>query len=146
MNPAPVRSRVLVSWIVAAAVAAGLVLATGSWAGPPPTIQTARLVIDYGDGVERHYTRQPWQKGATVFDLLEAARQHPRSIDIQYRDYGSSIGRMVTRIDDLANQGGGQESRNWVYLVNDVRATSACDKREIQAGDVVVWKFDLWKP
>ena len=81
-----------------------------------------------------------------MFDLLEAARQHPRGIEVQYKDYGGSIGRMVTGIDDLANQGAGQESRNWVYLVNDDRATKACDKRKVRVPDRVVWKFDLWKP
>lgn len=146
MNQALGRSRFVTGWIVVVALAAGLVVAPGSGADPPPGAKTARLVIDYGDGVEKHYTSLAWQEGATVFDLLEAARHHPRGIEVQYKDYGGSIGRMVTRIDDLANKGAGQESRNWVYLVNDVRATKACDKLDIRAADTVVWKFDLWKP
>ncbi|MFQ5491054.1 MAG: DUF4430 domain-containing protein [Phycisphaerae bacterium] len=134
------------AWIFAGLAAAGLVFTAGSSADPPPAHKTVRMVIDYADGVEKHFTTLAWREGATVFDVMEAAGKHPRGIRVQYRDYGGSAGRLVTGIDGLANQGGGQDARNWLYQVNEVRAKRACDKQTVEAGDTVVWKFDLQKP
>ena len=110
---------------------------------PPATI---RLVIDYGDGVEKHFTRLPWQPGMTVFDGLTQAGKMPHGISLESKDYGSGVGVLITRIDDLENQRGGTDGRNWVYEVNGEKAKVSCGKRELEAGDAVRWVFDSWTP
>ena len=62
------------------------------------------LVIDYGDGVERRFTRIPHKEGMTAIDALAFADRHPRGIQIQKS--GSGAAALVTTIDDLNNQSG----------------------------------------
>ncbi len=120
-------------------LALGTGLAVAAWAGDTKTV---RLVIDYNDGAEKHFTKLPWKTGLTVLNVLEAAKAHPHGIDVEFKDYGPQAGFMVTRIDDLANEGGGREAKNWVYRVNEELATKACNKFELQADAVVRWSFE----
>ena len=66
----------------------------------PPTV---RLVIDYGDGVQKHFTKLPWKEGATVLDALQGAANHRRGIEFKHRGTGATA--FVTQIDDLKNEG-----------------------------------------
>ena len=104
--------------------------------------KTVSLIVDYNDGVEKHFTALPWKKGMTVFDVLQLARKHSHGITFEYKDYGGRLGYMITRIDDLENQGTGGEAKDWIYKVDDELAKKACNKYELQAGDVVRWTFE----
>ncbi len=134
-------------WMLALLVppAIGLLIAGAGAGEPPGASKTVRLVIDYSDGVEKHFVGLPIEPGWTVFDALQAADGHPHGIELEYKDYGPQVGYMVIRIDDLKNQGGGSEARNWVYRVNDKLATKACNRYELEAGDAVRWTFESIK-
>lgn len=119
--------------VVLAAVGPGLVGGQQSDDAPPARVQ---LIIDYGDGVEKHFTALPWHTGMTVLDALEAAQQHPRGIRFAYR--GKAATAFLTRIDDVENEGRG---RNWLYEVNQVAATTSFATCALAAGDTVLWKF-----
>lgn len=98
--------------------------------------RAVRVVIDYGDGVQKHFTRLTWKPGMTVLDALKAAAKHPRGIKIDYRGDGSTA--FLTRIDDLENEGGG---RNWLYRVNNKLADCGFGAFALKSGDAVLWKF-----
>ncbi len=95
-----------------------------------------RLVIDYGDGVQKHFTRVTWNEGMTVLDLMRAAQQHPRGITFAQRGRGPTA--FLTRIDNLENEGRG---RNWTYRINDRLADRSFAVQTVQSEDRVVWRF-----
>jgi hypothetical protein len=98
--------------------------------------ENVTVAIDYGDGVQKHFTALAWKKGMTVLAALEAAQSHPRGIRFEYR--GSGATAFLTKIDDLANEGQG---RNWMYRVNDKLASKSFGVYELSAGDSVLWSF-----
>jgi hypothetical protein len=81
-----------------------------------------RLIVDYGDGVIKTITDIPWAKGSTVLDVMNAAKSRPHGINFSYTGSGASA--FLTRIDDVANEGGGGSKKNWQLWVN----TSYADK------------------
>ena len=102
-------------------------------AAPQPTV---RLIVDYGDGVQTHYTALPWKGEMTVVDALAAAQKHPRSLKITQRGRGASA--LITAIGGLENEGRG---RNWLFSVNGKEADVGAGSYELQAGDSVLWEF-----
>jgi hypothetical protein len=100
-----------------------------------------RLVIDYGDGVQKHYTRLPWRPKMTVLDALQLAHRHARGIRLEFR--GKAATALVTQIDDLTNQGG--RGRNWIYRVNNKPGNRSCGIHPLEAGDTVLWKFETYR-
>ena len=103
----------------------------------PPTVQ---LIVDYGDGVQKHFTALPWKEGMTVFDALEAAQKHPRGIKAVYRGKGETA--FLTQIDDLENEGRG---RNWIYRVNGELAKKSFAILTLKAGDTILWFFGEYR-
>ena len=95
------------------------------------------VVIDYGDGVQKHFTSIAWKQGFTVLDAMKSAQKHPRGIRFEFKGNGSSA--MLTKIDDLSNEGRG---RNWMYRVNGKRADNSFGIRELADRDSVLWKFE----
>jgi hypothetical protein len=102
-----------------------------------------QLVIDYGDGVETHFTGLPWRDGMTVLDAMTAASKHSHGITFKQR--GSGGGALITQIGDVANEGGGRENKNWLFYVNDKQATASAGKTELGAGDVALWRFQVYE-
>jgi len=110
---------------------------------PPPAATTVRLVIDYQDGVEKHFTAIPWKAGMTVMDAMAAAKASPRGIT--YSTTGSGETAFVTQIDDLKNEGARGGKRNWTYRVNDTLADRSAAVYGLKAGDRVCWSFSTRK-
>ncbi len=110
-------------------------------AGDPAKAQspTVRLVVDYGDGVTKTIAQLPWAKGSTVLDVMNAAKNRPHGISFEYT--GSGAASFLTRIDDLANQGGGK--KNWQLWVNTSYADKSFAVYEVQPLDVVFWRFTM---
>ena len=123
--------------------AAGIILATmllaAAAAGERARAQTAtvRLVVDYGDGVIKTITALPWAKGSTVLDVMNAAKDRPHGISFSYTGSGASA--FLTRIDDVANEGGAK--KNWQLWVNTSYADKSFGVYEVQPLDVVFWRF-----
>ena len=121
----------------------GIVLATMlldiAAAGERAQAQTAtvRLVVDYGDGVIKTITGLPWAKGSTVLDVMNAAKSH----GISFSYTGSGASAFLTRIDDVANEGGGGSKKNWQLWVNTSYADKSFGVYEVQPLDVVFWRF-----
>lgn len=102
--------------------------------------KTVKLVVDYGDGVEKHFTAIAWEERMTVLGALSAAQKHAHGI--RYESKGRGATTLVTKIDDVENEGDG---RNWMYEVNGKLADKSCGIFELQAGDAVLWKFDTYR-
>ena len=129
-----------------AAIAGLLVLLVGTAkttaAEPNPAKSTkiVAVVIDYGDGVQKHFTAIEWKTGITVLDAMRTAKAHPRGIRFEYQGDGATA--LLTTIDDLKNEGKG---RNWIYRVNGKLADTSFGVRELAAGDSVLWKFEAYR-
>ncbi len=130
------RRRLLAASIALLAMGAAAACA----ADPRPA--TVRLVVDYGDGAQLHLTALPWRDGMTVIDALTAAQTHRHGVAFTHRGSGSSA--MVTKIDDVKNEGGGEKSKNWLFYVNDKPAEVGAGVFKLKAGDVVLWKFQVY--
>ena len=102
--------------------------------------ETVQLVVDYNDGVEKHFTAIAWNAGMTVMDVMLAAKKHPRGISFVHKGKGATA--LLTKIDDVENEGSG---RNWLYKVNGEPADRSIGIFELKAGDTVLWKFDKYQ-
>ena len=100
---------------------------------------SVRLVVDYGDGVIKTITDLPWAKGSTVLDVMNAAKDRPHGVTFSYTGSGASA--LLTRIDDVANEGGGGAKKNWQLWVNTSYADRSFGVYEVQPLDVVFWRF-----
>jgi hypothetical protein len=99
------------------------------------------LAIDYGDGMEKRFKRIPHAEGMTVRDALAFAGKHPRGI--KFESTGSGAAALLTQIDELANEGGG-EGKNWLFRVNRKLASKSFDAYTLAPGDVILWKFEKY--
>jgi plasmid replication initiation protein len=136
-------------WLVAAALL-GLAVSADSWAegeGSAPRGTSTRaivsLVVDYGDGVQKHFTQLEWRDGATVFDMMQAAMQHPRGIRVKYRGKGATL--LVTQIDDQSNEAGKGADRNWIYRINGQIGERSAGICTVKRGDTVLWSFEAYQ-
>ena len=98
------------------------------------------LVIDYDDGVEKHFRELPWKAGMTVLDVIQAAQRHPRGSQFVYRSEGDTA--FLTQIDDVKNEGSG---RNWIFSINGQLGKRSFAVTEVKSGDRVLWKFTQYK-
>jgi hypothetical protein len=109
----------------------------------PKQSKSIRLVIDYGDGVEKHFTAIAWKKDMTVLDAMNEAKAGPRGIAFRFTGAGATA--FLTKIDDLENEGGGAGKRNWLYWVNKDLGDKSFGAYKLEASDVVTWKFTARK-
>jgi hypothetical protein len=138
------------NWLIAAVVATAVTCLTvgsaervcaGEKTPETVTLETVTLIVDYGDGVQKRLTDVAWRDGTTVLDVLKFAQRHPRGITFSYR--GSQATALLTKIDDLENQGG--RGLNWIYQVNGKLADRSFAIFQLQAGDTILWKFDRYR-
>jgi hypothetical protein len=100
---------------------------------------TVRLTVDYGDGVAKTISDLAWSKGNTVLDAMKAATSRPHGISFSYTGSGASA--VLTKIEDVQNQGGGAGKKNWQYWVNGAYGDRSFAAFELQAQDQVLWRF-----
>lgn len=100
-----------------------------------------RLVIDFGDGVEKHFTQLQWKDKMTVLDAMQLARQHRRGIRFEHRGKGATL--LLTQIDDVKNQG--SDGRNWIYRVNEKVGDRSIAIYPLKSGDTILWKFETYR-
>ena len=112
-------------------------------AAADPEPLSVKLIIDYNDGVEKHFTAIPWKEGMTVLDAMRHAKRGSHGIDFKFT--GSNDTAFLTQIDDLKNEGGGEEKKNWILRVNKKLATESFGVLELKSKDVVRWKFEEFK-
>lgn len=111
---------------------------------PPtkPEKAVVSLTVDYGDGAQKRYPRIPWKRQMTALDATQWAAKHPRGIKVKQR--GSGQITLVTQIDDLKN-GGGSQTKNWIFRVNGKLGDKSCAVFHVQPGDRILWSFEHYK-
>ena len=100
------------------------------------------LVIDFGDGAQKRFSRIPHQDGMTALAALRFAASHPHGVT--FESTGSGSAALVTRIDDLANEAGA-DGKNWLYRVGGKLADKSCDAYVLSPGDLILWKFEKFE-
>lgn len=127
----------------AAAFAAALLVLGTAWSAGPALAEnatsTVRLTVDYGDGITKTIGNLAWAKGDTILDAMKTATARPHGISFSYTGNGTAA--MLTRIDDVQNEGGGTGKKNWQYWVNDAYGDRSFAIFELQAQDMIVWRF-----
>jgi hypothetical protein len=113
--------------------------ADGKAASGQPVARTVELVVDYGDGAQKRFSGIAWKESMTVFDVLQAAKNRPHGISLTSRGSGETL--IITKIDDLANQGGGQSDNNWIFSVDGHQGDESSGVAKVKPGDRVLWKF-----
>ena len=126
---------------VALLAAALLVVAAGAATHPAAggSEDTVRLIVDYGDGASKTVANLPWAKGNTILDAMKAATTRSHGISFSYTGSGDSA--VLTKIDDVQNEGGGAGRKNWQYWVNGAYGDRSFAVFELQAQDTIVWRF-----
>jgi uncharacterized protein DUF4430 len=125
-----------------ALLAAVLLVVATTWATCPVAAgadDTIRLIVDYGDGASKTVANLPWAKGNTILDAMKAATTRPHGISFSYTGSGDSA--VLTKIDDVQNEGGGAGRKNWQYWVNGTYGDRSFAVFELQAQDTIVWRF-----
>ncbi len=122
---------------------AGIVLsvASNSVASNSYAAEHVKLIVDYGDGVQKHFTSLAWKDGLTALGATQLADAHRRGIATKVR--GSGEIAFLTEIDGVANEGGG--GRNWVFHVNGKLGDRSCGVTSLKAGDTVLWRFQKYE-
>jgi len=126
----------------ATVLAAALLVVATAWATRPVaggSEDTVRLIVDYGDGASKTVANLPWAKGNTVLDAMKAATARPHGISFSYTGSGDSA--VLTKIDDVPNEGGSAGRKNWQYWVNGSYGDRSFAVFELQAQDTIVWRF-----
>ena len=109
-------------------------------AGQVQAAEKIRLIVDFADGVQVHFTNLKVAEKSTAIDLLKAAEKHSRGIKSTVRGSGQTA--LVTSIGKQKNEGRGRDAKNWLYYVNEQRAEIGAGVYELQPGDGIMWKFD----
>lgn len=92
-----------------------------------PSARRAQLVIEQGTTtIEQELKVQP---GDTVFDLLNES-----GIKFSYKEYEN--GALVTSISGLPNT-----SKSWMYYVNGEMPSVAVNKKMVEGGDLIKFKY-----
>jgi hypothetical protein len=126
-------------WL-ASIIAAVMLAIGGSDAASAEDAKHVTVIVDYNDGVQRHFTAISWKDGLTALDAMQAAAKHPRGIKFEFKGKGQTA--LLTKIDDLENEGKG---KNWLYRVNGKLADRSFGVFKLKAGDTVLWKFDKYR-
>ena len=109
---------------------------------PAPAKTHVLLVIDYGDGVQKHFTGIEHKPGMTAMDAILFAKSHARGIKLDSTGKGETA--FITAIDDLKNEGSGKDKKNWQFFINDEFATRGPGATPLKPGDTVRWVYDKW--
>lgn len=105
--------------------------------GEPRETKAVRLVIDYGDGVEKHFTRLTVTGQVTCLELMQQAKKHKRGISFKHQGKGATA--LLLEIDGVKNEGNG---KNWVFRINDQLGDRSFGIATVKAGDTLKWSFE----
>ena len=109
------------------------------------TGKTFKLAIDYGDGVEKHYPKLAWREGLTVLEAMELTKDHPRGVKFATRNDAKGEAAFVDHIDNVHNEGGGKDARNWTFKINGKKSPVGAGVQKLAENDTVVWKFGVFE-
>lgn len=92
-------------------------------------------IINKGEGAVLEY-RFPVSEKATVFSMFQELSSK-KNLALDFSD--SQYGVFVKSIDGVL---GGKDNKYWMYYVNGKSGEVAADKKEVNPGDKIEWKFE----
>jgi len=98
-----------------------------------------KYIINKGEGNIKEYQVEI-SNDSTVFSLLEELSKK-ENFEIKTTVY-AEMGILIDSIDGLK---GGTNDKWWQYWVNNNLGELAADKKKINNGDIVEWKFEVIK-
>ncbi|MBL8745933.1 MAG: DUF4430 domain-containing protein [Phycisphaerae bacterium] len=139
------RAIVSIGCFVVGVTVLGLAWPSRVAAGDPSSAAgTVRLVIDYGDGVEKRFNALRWAPEMTVRSAMMQARALPAPRGLVFESKGEGERCMVSSIDGLSNEGAGQGTRNWLFWVNGEPGEKSHAVTGLRAGDSATWRFTTY--
>jgi len=107
--------------------------------------KTVKLVIDYGDGVEKHFPSLAWREGLTVLEAMRLTSANARGLRFNTWNNATGDAAFVEQIDGFKNEGGAAHAKNWTFKINGKRGQVGAGVQALHEGDVVVWKFGVYE-
>lgn len=96
-----------------------------------------RMDINSGNE-QKSYNFKAIAGKTTVFDLLKEASLN-NNLEMKYDDKKYSFGVFVESIDGIKD---GSNGKNWQYYINGTLGDLAADKKILNEGDKVEWRFE----
>jgi len=93
------------------------------------------LIIDYGEGDRRSFQSE-FKNGMTAFNLLKSKTEE---LNLALKTETYDMGVFIEAIGDKEN---GEDEKYWLYYVNGETPMVAADKKEINPGDKIEFKFE----
>lgn len=97
------------------------------------TQKQSTFIIDYGDGKKESATFTP-RPDQTVFAALKVVAQE-KNIPLETQQY--DFGIFVKSIGSYKSSA----EMAWIYFINGSPGTIAADKQQINAGDLIEWRY-----
>jgi len=93
------------------------------------------LIIDYGENTPL-VVNSEFEEGMTAFSLLKE-KVGELNLNLETKTY--DMGVFIETIGDKKN---GQDEKYWMYYVNGELSMIAADKKELNPGDKIEFKFE----
>jgi hypothetical protein len=100
------------------------------------------ILVSYGNGTRTWFNNTALPIGSTAFTAILAMS------DVMYKDYGGTLGILVTSINGLA----GDSTRGWFYWYRDIETstwmspTYPCTQYILHRGDTIAFSYESFNP
>ena len=101
-------------------------------------LQSASLMIDYGNGIVSVYNDTKLEPNQTVFDLLRLVASQ-NNLEFSTKDFGGELGVFIESIGGVKNNS--MADYWWQYWVNNQYAKIGASQYRLAPGDIVEWQF-----
>jgi hypothetical protein len=101
------------------------------------------ILVSYGNGTRSWFNNTALPVGSTAFTAILAMS------DVKYKDYGGTLGILVTSINGLA---GDSTAHGWFYWYRDVETSTwvapnySCSQYILHRGDTVAFSYESFDP
>ncbi len=85
--------------------------------------------------IELNYTNKIFDS-LTVYDFMDKLRKEEK-INFTEKHY-AGMGKFIETINGISGDG----NQNWIYYVNNKKATVGVSNYKINKGDIVSWKYE----
>jgi hypothetical protein len=145
-----VSRRSCLAWLIASCLTPAIILVgCTEEQKPTPDSQTKSqakeitfsLVIDFGNGKKKEFEKLIGHEGITVLEAMQIAGKDAQGLELSTTRNATGRSAFVEQIDDIKNEGGGENVKNWMYKINGKKGQVSAGVQQLKQGDQVLWKF-----
>ena len=103
------------------------------------------LVVDFGDGKRKEFTKLIGHEGITVLEAMQIAGKDAQGLKWSTTRNATGNNAFVDQIDGIKNEGGGTDAKNWTYKINGKKGQVSAGVQQLKEGDQVLWKFGVYE-